>query len=239
MAKPKIDSALISKIEVEPENNSKIFDTICAVTGKFKDCPNQRRVMLVFSDGRDQQSRNSKELAIKSVESANVSMYSIGIMIMGGASLSALDAISQKTGGHYYFASRSSQIPGFLNSITKTIMQGYVVSFSVNGIAADDDFHQLTMKVSNEGQDAKAARNILAKKIPVPLWLKIVFIILIILALAFLVLLLIFRRRERRKKMGINKRKCPACKAFMKDEWEFCPFCKWLPIKLPTKKIKE
>ena len=47
----------------------------------------------------------------------------------------------------------------------------------------------------------------------------------------------IFQKIRKRRSIGITRRKCPDCKNIMKDSWETCPFCKYLPeIKLRKKK---
>jgi exosome complex RNA-binding protein Csl4 len=54
-----------------------------------------------------------------------------------------------------------------------------------------------------------------------------------------LVLLIIILTRMNRKKLGITKRRCPECKRRMKDDWDDCPFCKYMPKKQKKEKKKE
>lgn len=232
--KAKIDGALIPGVEADPENISKLFDSVVAMSRKVKDMPHERKVMIILSDGRDQQSRASKEEAVKELATANIPIYTIGIKIMGGLTLGTLDWISQNTGGKYLYSSRHDQIPANMLALSKRLLQSYVLKFSAVGVNADDDMHQLTLIVSNEGTSAKSSKTFLAKKVPIPFWLWMIFLAVAILILAGLIIGFLILRRMRRHQMGITVRRCKTCGKRQKDDWEFCPFCEYLPKKVKS-----
>lgn len=232
--KAKIDGALIPAIEADPENISKLFDSIVAMSRKVKEMPHERKVMIILSDGRDQQSRASKEEAVKELAGANIPIYTIGIKIMGGLTLGTLDWLSQNTGGKYLFSARHDQVPANMLALTKRLLQSYVLKFSAVGINADDDMHQLTLIVSNEGTSAKSSKTFLAKKVPIPFWLWMVFLAIALLLLIGLIIALLILRRIGRQQMGITVLRCKTCGKRQKDDWEFCPFCEYLPKKVKS-----
>ena len=69
--------------------------------------------------------------------------------------------------------------------------------------------------------------------------MKIVILIGAVVLILVLILLMILGRIRLRKSLGITKRRCPECKRRMKDDWEFCPFCRYLPPKKKRKKSEE
>lgn len=239
LTKDKINMESITKLDVDKENKALLFDSVTSISQKLKATPNERKVMVVISDGRDQQGRYNIDQMLRAGQLANVPMYTIGVRLIGGAGLSNLDALSQTTGARYTLANNYGDIPVNMNSLVKKVLQSYVVVFRANGLDADDDFHQLTIKVTDQGAYAKDARSFLAKKIPVPLWLKIVLLVLLLLIIVVLVVLFILNRIAYRKKLGINKRRCPDCHSRMKDDWDFCPFCRYASLKKPKKAAKD
>ena len=83
----------------------------------------------------------------------------------------------------------------------------------------------------------KGEKTFIATKLPVPKWLKILVLVLVLIVILLLIFFILFSKVQRRKSMGITKRKCKDCGSIMKDNWDYCPFCKYLPeIKKKGKK---
>ena len=66
----------------------------------------------------------------------------------------------------------------------------------------------------------------------------LVFLALAIILFVGVIVLLIVKKSLKRKSMGITRRRCPDCRSIMKDNWESCPFCKYMP-ELARKKSKK
>ena len=87
----------------------------------------------------------------------------------------------------------------------------------------------IEVSILERDAEGKGQRTFLAVKLPVPRWLQItIAVVVIIFIIAFIVLIIIGKIKKRRA-MGITKRKCPVCGNRMKDSWDFCPFCRYLP----------
>ena len=82
-------------------------------------------------------------------------------------------------------------------------------------------------------------KNFFAPKVPMPLWLKILIGSLSLAALVLLIIMILILRKKARQRIGITNRKCPVCKRKMKDDWDECVFCKYLPKKKKKNKKKE
>jgi hypothetical protein len=105
--------------------------------------------------------------------------------------------------------------------------------------AGDDRPHLLTISVEgHSGAVHSYDRKFIAVSSPVPIWLYAVAALAVLLVVALIVLVLILRRRSVRRMIGITNRKCEVCGRRMKDDWDECLFCKWMPAP-PGKKKPE
>lgn len=238
----KKDESLVEKIsKVEPVGgNPRLYDALVYVTKRTEKASLKRRVVLIMSDGRENESRYTKKQLFDVLDEVNIPIYSIGIKLMEGHNLFRIASISKHSGGAYVYTKTPKKIPNYIKVLNNEIQLGYVLSFKVNNVAADNKLHQLEIKIDQAGKKSSFAKNFIAHKVPLSFWLLVTLIILSIIALVILIIFYIIMRRRMRKKMGITKRKCPTCKQRMKDEWDECMFCKYLPPKKKRlKKLKE
>lgn len=231
------DSAVINKIELS-EGQPRLYDSIMNLVRKVEQKKGRRKVVIIFSDGRDQNSRFSKDQLLETLRSSGLPVYTIGMRVLSNQSLSNLDEISQLTGGAYYYSPSFKDIPDNLKKIVDSVKQSYIVKLKVKNVKADNQVHLLEVKVDETEAMGKGDKIFLAVKHPVPRWLQVVFLILIAVLIVSVIILLIVRKNLKRKSMGITKRKCPDCGNIMKDNWEDCPFCKYMP-ELVRKKAKK
>ena len=237
----KKDEKLLDKItETELLGfNPHFYDVLVQVARRVNETKIKRKVIIMMTDGREVGSKYTEEQVLRVVDDINIPVYSVGIRLMAGQNLHRINGITEHTGGGYVFTPEVSNIPKAMEMINDQIRLGYVFNFKATGIEGDDQHHQIEVKVKYKGEDASFFKNFFARKIPMPLWLKIVIIVSILLVIAVLAFTFILIRRNARKRMGITKRKCPVCKRRMKDDWDECVFCKYLPPKKKKKKKKE
>ncbi len=240
-----IPEDVVRGIEVS-ESPVKIYDTLVNVARKIeKDKelltipPEDRVVFILISDGRDQESRYSLDQTLDVLSRDGIPVYSVGLRTLSSTSLTLLNDLSNQSGGFYRFSSSPAEVGSNLDLLSEQILTAYVLQFKVRGVPADDSFHQLMVQVDNKNLSAQSFRNFLAHKTPFPLWMKIVILIGAVVLILVLILLMILGRIRLRKSLGITKRRCPECKRRMKDDWEFCPFCRYLPPKKKRKKSEE
>jgi len=232
----------ISVSEAQP----KIFDTLVSgVRMVEKDRSEEkigvkdRVVFLLISDGRDNENRFTLEQTGQILSDGGIPLYAVGLKTLSESSLSVLDELSLLTGGAYYYTPRADMLPEQLEGALQRILMSYVLSFKVKGVKGDDSYHQLMIQVSEKEFISQAFRNFIARKSPFPPWLKILLLIFTVILLAVMILLILFSRIRLRKKLGITKRRCPECKRRMRDDWEFCPFCRYLEPKKRRRARKE
>lgn len=217
-------------------SNPKLYDALVYATRRLGEAKEKRKVLLVMSDGRDIESNYTRDQFLKIIDDLNIPMYACGIYMMGGRNLSTLNAMANHTGGAYAVAGSPSAISTRIKNLSNQVVLGYTLHFQGDVISGDNQFHQLQITANKDGSEDTFTKNFLAVKVPFPLWLKIVFLVVGILLIILLIVIFLMVKRNNRKKLGITRRKCPVCKRRMKDDWDECPFCKYLP---PKKKKKE
>lgn len=231
------DSAVINKIELS-EGQPRLYDSIMNLVRKVEQKKGKRKVVIIISDGRDQNSRFSKDQLVETLSNSGLPVYTVGMKVLSNQSLSNLDEISQLTGGAYYYSARFKDIPDNLKKVVDCIKQSYIVKLKIKNVKADNQAHLLEIKVEETEARGRGIKAFIAVKHPVSRWLQIVFLLLIVVFFIGIIILLIVRKTLKRKSMGITKRKCSDCGNIMKDNWETCPFCKYMP-ELARKKAKK
>ena len=231
------DSAVINKIELS-EGQPRLYDSIMNLIRKVEQKKGKRKVVIILSDGRDQNSRFSKDQLIETLSNSGLPVYTVGMKVLSNQSLSNLDEISQLTGGTYYYSTRFKDIPDNLKKVVDCIKQSYIVKLKVKNVKGDDQAHLLEIKVEETESKGRGVKTFIAVKHPIPRWLQLVFLALAIILFVGVIVLLIVKKSLKRKSMGITRRRCPDCRSIMKDNWESCPFCKYMP-ELARKKSKK
>lgn len=235
--KETIDTSLINDIQLS-EVQPRIYDSLMNVIRKSEQKSIRRKVIIILSDGRDQNSRFTKEQLDSTLTEKSIPVYSVGFRVLSSAGLSALNQVSEVSSGTYVY-SDISKIPDSLKSVKDIITKCYVIDYKIKNVKPDNSFHLMEVSVSERDSEGRGQKTFFALKLPVPKWLKILIIICAVVLIAVLVVLFIISKIQIRKAMGITKRRCPVCGNRMKDSWDYCPFCKYLPdIKKKKKKDK-
>lgn len=237
VGRKQFDPSVINKIEIS-DAQPRLYDSIINLVRKVEQKSTRRKIIVILSDGRDQNSRFTKSQLEDTLGKAGIPVYTVGMRILSNQTLSTLDEISQLTGGSYYYLPKISTLPDSMKQVAECVKQCYVIRLKVKGIKADNQAHMLEVRVDERDSEGKGQKTFTAVRHPVPKWLMLVFLALAVLAVVATVFLIIIMRVARRRAMGITRRKCPDCGAVMKDSWETCPFCRYLPD-LKKKKGKE
>jgi hypothetical protein len=237
--KESIDSAVINAVEVttvQPRLNDSIINVLRRVQRRQA----ERRVVIVISDGRDMNSRFNKDQLEAVLTEVGVPLYTIGMRVLNTQTLSALHEMAALTNGAYVYTPQLSTLPANLQSLRVRITQPYIITLRSRSLKADDMPHVFEVAVTERDAAGKGQRTFTAVRVPFPRWLRLAIIIAAAVVVIGIVVLVIVRRIIKRKRMGIAGRRCPDCGQRMKDSWDSCPFCRYLPnIKKKKKKKAE
>jgi hypothetical protein len=238
LKKEAIDPSAINTVGVTSAQ-PRVYDSIINVMRKVQRRRAERRIVIVISDGRDQNSRFTKEQLNAVISEVEVPIYALGIRVLNTQSLSNLNEMADLTGGTYLFASRVSEIPQDLKKLSGTVTQPYVINIKVRSLKADDLPHVFEVSIDERDSAGKGQKTFVAVKVPVPRWVRWAVAGAVLVMLIVLVVLYIIQKIIKRRRMGITRRRCPDCRNRMKDSWDSCPFCRYIPNIKKRKRKKD
>ncbi len=186
----------------------------------------QRKAILVITDGRNSGIILTKAELQQRIKKSNIPIYAIGYTLLSGSYLPQIKSIAESSGGAYLFAAKESLLSQNVLNILNQIQKGFVIKFRSRGIQGDGQMHQLTLKNTLGGKEVVGTKGFLAIAKPLTFWQKVLRIVLIVLAASLIILALVWFLTA---PVPGYKRRCPACKRVMKDDWDECLFCKYTP----------
>lgn len=229
---------MISKVDTLG-NDPRLFDVLVFAARKAESVNIKRKVIIIISDGRDYGSKYTRDQTLEVLKETNIPVFTVGFAIIGSQNLYRIIDVSNNSGGEFLFASDLSLIPSKVKLIQQLITQGYRLKIKSKRVKGDDKEHQIEIKVNYKDIETKYVKNFKAPKLLVPLWVKIVVVAVIVVVLVIIIIIVLLLANKRRKSIGIGKRRCPVCKRRMKDDWDECLFCKYLPPKKKKSKKNE
>ena len=111
-----------------------------------------RHVIVLITDGYDEDSRTKMEDALVAAQSAHAAVYVIGIGGVAGISLKgerALRQIARETGGRVFFPSRESELPAVHELVAEDVQQRYLITYSPANQAADGAWRRIALSTSD------------------------------------------------------------------------------------------
>jgi VWFA-related protein len=119
-------------------------DAIYLGIQKMKNAKNARKVILVLSDGGDNNSRYSTREIRKLVREAGVGIYSISFF--QGSRL--LESLSDETGGRLIHVRHLPELPDAIEKLSRAIRSQYVLSYYSTKSKDDGKYHRVRVELS-------------------------------------------------------------------------------------------
>jgi Ca-activated chloride channel family protein len=149
-------------------NGTRLWDALAASLDELKGIDG-RRVILVFTDGDDTDSRKSSlGKVIDRARAEEVMIYAIGLesRFFNGQSVvrtrpdSGLRKVADETGGGYFELTKSSELASTFTRVAQELHSQYVLGFTP--VTLDGRVHKLAVRVKKPGMNARARRSYLA-----------------------------------------------------------------------------
>lgn len=127
-----------------------------------------RKVIVVISDGADDQSRVSLQEAVEMAENAGAIVYCIGTEPTGSDPQSdeVLKKLAEETGGRVFFPFDETGLDKAFASILFELRNQYILSYQPNDFVADGSFHPVDIKIQLKNVKARARRGYYATATP-------------------------------------------------------------------------
>lgn len=138
---------------VEPKGNTALFDAVNLGVEKVKRGSHAKKIVLIISDGEDNNSRFSFKDLKKQLKESDAIIYAVGIGgtfsyvpkgLNGRDTLKELAAVS---GGKAYFPETALELDEVFDRIALDIRHLYSIGYYPNELQSDKKSHQITVKV--------------------------------------------------------------------------------------------
>ena len=129
-----------------------------------------RKAMVLITDGDDQGSRLSKEVAIESAQKADAIIYGIyyvdrgayfgpgGFGVGGGGGEGVLKHMSEDTGGRLLRVDRKHTLNDIFTQIQEEMRSQYAIGFTSTNPKKDGSFRRLELKTHDKNQKVQARK---------------------------------------------------------------------------------
>jgi Ca-activated chloride channel family protein len=145
---------------IKAERGTALHDSLIFTLYYFNGIRGQR-VVLLLSDGNDENSRFSFDDALEYARRTGVSIYAIGLKVGGkDAKLAkkALTAIAEETGGRSFFIETADELAGVYQTIQDEIRSRYLVAYQSSNTTESKAFREVEVRVGRPGLEVKAMR---------------------------------------------------------------------------------
>ena len=117
---------------IEPTGGTAILDALIELSERLPKAEDRRSVILI-SDGYDEHSHASFEEALAAVKSAGITIYVVGIGGVAGISLKGereLKRLATDTGGRVFFPPRPEELAGVYDQLAADAQNRYLVTYT-------------------------------------------------------------------------------------------------------------
>jgi Ca-activated chloride channel family protein len=128
---------------VEPRGWTAMIDAIWRSVEEMKRAGNPRHVLLVLSDGADNNSRYSEAELLSRLREADVRVYAIGLFQRSHY----LEKLADETGGKVIWVHKLSDLPEAMETLSLQIRNEYQVGYFAKHAQNDGKYHKLRVEV--------------------------------------------------------------------------------------------
>lgn len=120
--------------------------------------PYLRRVMIIISDGRDNQSEHTREEALAMAQRGEVTIFTISTNRSGISQVGdkVLKYLSEETGGRAFFPFSASDLATDFQEIARELRSQYSLAYTSTNTAHDGTFRTITVQTKNKGVRVRA-----------------------------------------------------------------------------------
>jgi Ca-activated chloride channel homolog len=148
-------------------NGTRLWDAVGASLDELKGIEG-RRVILVFTDGDDTESKIGLGTVIERARADEVMVYAIGLesnyfngqRMVRSKPDGGLRKIADETGGGYFELTKTSDLAPTFTKVAQELHSQYVIGFTPTQL--DNRVHKLAVKVKQPGMTARARRSYVA-----------------------------------------------------------------------------
>ena len=136
-----------------PKGRTALLDALYLGINKMKEAKNQRKALLIISDGGDNHSRYNEREIESLVKESDTILYGIGIYDSYFATVEErlgpqlLSEVSEVTGGRAFTIDNPNDLPDVANKIGMELRNQYVLGYRPDKTQHDGKWHKIKVKL--------------------------------------------------------------------------------------------
>jgi len=140
---PNVDAISRRLSGIDAQGWTALLDAIFLATHELKKAANQRKALVVFSDGGDNNSRYSEGELLSIVREADARVFAISLF----EHTKFLERICDETGGQMIRVNRMTELPDAMEQLSLQLRSEYVVGYSSKNPQNDGRYHKVRVEV--------------------------------------------------------------------------------------------
>ena len=150
--------AVIKKLSfVEPHGSTALYDASYLALERITRGVHPKRVILIISDGQDNNSRYKFSELRRALNESDVIVYAIGINegaggVRGRSGNRVLDELASVSGGKVFFPRNSTRMNEAFEQIALELRHQYSIGYRPSNFTSDGKWHRIRVKVKPPGE---------------------------------------------------------------------------------------
>jgi Ca-activated chloride channel family protein len=128
---------------VQPKGRTALLDAIAQGSHQMRLANTSRKVLLILSDGADNNSRYSESEIRRRVLESDLRIYAMGLFHHPRL----LQQLAEETGGKALVAQNLSELPDIVKKLSSEIRSQYVLGYSSSNPANDGKYHRVKIEL--------------------------------------------------------------------------------------------
>jgi Ca-activated chloride channel homolog len=146
-----------------PKKNTSLYDACSTALKKLETSKYPIRVLLLFTDGRDNESNLSFNRLREEIKMSSVVVYPIGLLDPTGGSIGMegqifLDEMASRSGGRAFYPRTANELFDIIDQVTRDLSYRYIVRFNPLPSASNNKWHSIKFKLKLPPRDEKGQR---------------------------------------------------------------------------------
>jgi VWFA-related protein len=164
------DAALLrSALDSMPaRGRTALYDAIATALDHIRRSRHNRRFLVVFSDGEDNESGQTLRSVSDALAESGVTLYAVGLLDPSyrGDNPGVLRKLARLTGGRAYFPEDLARLTSVCLGIAADIRARYIIGYSPGETAAEGEFRRVEVKVQAPGRGVLEVRTRTGYRVP-------------------------------------------------------------------------
>ena len=143
---------------ITAEGGTALRDSLIELADRLSNTPG-RRVIVLITDGYDENSKSSLADAIAAVKKQGITVYCVGIGGVAGISMKGHDELkemAEATGGKWFFPRRPDELPYVYDDLASDAQMRYLISYTPTNQRRDGTWRAIDVFTREAGYSVKA-----------------------------------------------------------------------------------